>query len=576
MDLAVEKSLSNLEILPESREEEILVASLNSLDRLGAINKTGFLDGAPEPTFQILTELATKLLETPVSLIVLVTDNRQFFVSNAGLGEPWASRRETPLSHSFCQYVTMRNQPLVIRDARRHHLVSENKAIKELGVVAYLGVPLVAPGGEVLGSFCVIDSQPRDWTRGELSLLQKLAIPTLSEMETRKAANVTQIRLESRLRQAEKLEAIGNLTGGIAHDFNNILASVQGYADLLKMTLPESCPAITHVDSLQTVVDNAREIVQQLLNWNRGGEIEYGPISVGSTVRDALPLIRALLPTSIVLEVTAPDSDDTIHGHAGQLVQILMNLCSNAEHSMRGKAGKLKIFVDAMDLDSSTGEIQGKKVRLSIVDEGCGIPIDEVHRVFDPFYTTKGEGTGLGLSTVYAAVSAMDGEVVVQSSCEKGTTIDVSFSSLPIRISERPSRRSLKNESRRTARILFVDDNPSILDVMKIQLVRLGYEVTCTTDSAKALMIFRENRTSFDLLITDQTMPNLQGNELIREVKAIAPELPAILCTGFSSVVNAQNVDQYDIDAFCTKPIRIGELSELIQSVLSSPAIKAA
>ncbi len=208
------------------------------------------------------------LLETPVSLITLVTDSRQFFVSSTGLPEPWASRRETPLSHSFCQHVVRRNQPLIVNDAKHHPLVYDNLAIDDLNVAAYLGVPLLKDN-VVLGAFCVISDSPRNWTDADLAALTKLASSCSKELIQRKATMDSQMELENRLRQSQKMEAIGQLSAGVAHDFNNILWAIQIRSELLRHELIARGNSLEHVEQIDSAVDAAKGVVEQLLICGR-------------------------------------------------------------------------------------------------------------------------------------------------------------------------------------------------------------------------------------------------------------------------------------------------------------------
>ena len=542
---------------------------LDSKERLAAISKMEILDRPVERNFQMLVELANSLLDTPVSLISIVTDDRQFFVSADGLVEPWLSRRETPLSHSFCQFVVTRDAPLVVSNAREDPLVCENLAIDDIGVGAYLGVPLRTDDNLVLGSFCVIDSTPRQWSQQDQLIVDKLAKLAVSELETRIDRHRQQTEFERRLRHAQKMEAIGQFTAGIVHDFNNVLATIQIYGDLLKEELGNQKIPQNYVKEISKTISSATETVQQLLTWSRPAQEEMRFFELQVVVEDLLPMLQTSLPNNVQIEFRNRHKC-VVQTKPGLIHQILANLCSNAEYAMRPNGGRMTIEIKEKFFEVPEVCKCGRYAQLSFSDTGNGIPPEILERVQDPYFTTKpiGIGTGLGLWTVYGIVHELGGEIQIDSKVGTGTTFDIYLPCVP-----HPINTSIQNEPMGHAeittktRILIVDDNESIAHGMKQQLRLKGYDAECTIDSRHALQLISECPTRFELLIADQKMPHFAGDLLAKKTKSINPNIHVILCSG--NIPNDKH--PLGVDVYCCKPISLTNLVANIESVLSSP-----
>jgi len=408
--------------LDPSADSKPVVIPLGGKLRLQALEDLDVLDAPSPRSLQMLVDLANKFLGTPVALISIVTPERQFFLASSGLGEPWSSCRETPLTHSFCQHVVKRNEPLIITDAENHELVKENLAISDLGVHAYLGVPIVLPDGNVIGSFCAIDDSQHAWTQDDLETIEKLVELTVVELTVKKEARKRQQQLENRLIQTQKMQSLGQLVGGVAHDFNNVLGAIQIQAELLKVQQEDK--ETVEIDQIQQTVESAKQIVQQLLNWSRPSTNFKHVASLNEVVTATLPLISTYATKFIEIQFEPTDCDDAIEMDKSKIGQILLNLCSNSAYAMRHKGGKITIEVDSVEVDAELAASME-------VDEGTHVVIPkELHRrIHDPYFTTKpvGEGTGLGLWTVYGIVREHYGQVHVESVENKGTTIEIYF-----------------------------------------------------------------------------------------------------------------------------------------------------
>jgi two-component system, cell cycle sensor histidine kinase and response regulator CckA len=379
--------------------------------------------------------------------------------------------------------------------------------------------------------------------------------------------------LESRLLQAQKMEAIGTLAGGIAHDFNNILAAIMGYTEMTKSRLRQQ-ELHGYLERVLKASERAKNLVAQILTFSRSVEHKIRPIHIGALTSEALKLLRATLPSTITIHQRIAPRVKAILADPTQIHQVLINLCTNAAHAMRENGGTLDISVEDTELvrDKGAGRTDlkpGSYVKLTVADSGTGIKPETVHRIFDPFFTTKGlgEGTGLGLSVVYGIVSGYGGTVTVQSNPGAGSSFSVYFPALAedAEAEEEP----LKAFPKGCGRVLFVDDEEILVDMGRDMLEGLGYQVTATTDSTRALEIFCAAPERFELVITDMTMPGMTGVELSRKILSIRPQLPIILCTGYSELITEDTAKALGIQGFAMKPLSLGSFAELISQVLN-------
>jgi PAS domain S-box-containing protein len=389
------------------------------------------------------------------------------------------------------------------------------------------------------------------------------AVITFRDITQRRKNEQIKAMLEAKLRQSQKMEAIGTLAGGIAHDFNNILGVIIGYTEITAMELPEETVAKRNLGYVMQAVDHAKDLVKQILMFSRKTEQQAKPVLVIPIVKEIIKLMRASLPSTIDLahEIKVSAGDDVVLADPTQIHQILMNLCTNSGHAMREKGGALKIQLSRIGwgaLDSGKPhELEpGEYLQLSISDTGHGIEKHIVDRIFEPYFTTKGvgEGTGLGLSVVHGIVKSMGGTVKVYSEPGVGTAFHV----LIPRLIEKglvESEQASQPVPTGTACVLLVDDEEGLVRSGLLLLESLGYKVEATTDSLKALETFREDPHRFDLLITDQTMPKLTGMELAEEVMKIRPGMPVILCTGFSEITYSEKAKGIGILEYVAKPI---------------------
>ena len=388
----------------------------------------------------------------------------------------------------------------------------------------------------------------------------------------KKAEKETRI-LSNQLRQSHKMEAIGTLAGGIAHDFNNLLAVILGYADMSLDDIPEGHPVKENLEQVLLAANRATDLVSQILTFSRKGAKERFPVQIHLLVQEALKLLRASIPTTIVIKESIDKRCGNILADPTQIQQVVMNLCTNATQAMDENGGILEVDVSSIQLglDEKSTELKlepGNYIRLSIKDNGTGINQKHFEKIFDPYFTTKsiGKGSGMGLSVVVGIIKSHDGIITVDSKPGKGSTFTAYFP----KIEKQIQHKIVKTEPVPTGRekILVVDDEKNIVKMNKLMLERLGYQVTTKSSSVEALELFKSQPDAFDMVITDHTMPELTGEQLAKKLLEIRQDLPIIISTGYSSKMDAEKAGAIGIRAFIMKPITKKELSKIIRDVL--------
>ncbi|MDD4953012.1 MAG: ATP-binding protein, partial [Desulfovibrionaceae bacterium] len=381
-------------------------------------------------------------------------------------------------------------------------------------------------------------------------------------------------RLEEQLRLAQKMEALGTLAGGIAHDFNNILGVIMGYAEIIREGADKGTGLGRRVDEIIRAGNRARDLVNQILNFSRQGPQERRSLKAAPLIKEALKLLRASLPVDIEIETRITAKDDGITADPTQVHQILLNLCANAAHAMKGSGGRLGVTladVGEQDEVQPPAELgQGRwYLRLTISDTGHGMDQEVLDRIFDPFFSTKkpGEGTGMGLAVVHGIVKSHGGAVTVRSEPGKGSEFHVFLpKAAGLKRPALPPRPVLVPSQ---GKVLFVDDEKPLVDIGQEMLTGFGFEVVARTSSVEALEAFRFRPDDFDLVVTDQYMPNMTGLELAQEILKIRPDIPIILCTGFSEAASYERIRSMGVSDFVMKPILKHELIESIARLLN-------
>ncbi len=396
----------------------------------------------------------------------------------------------------------------------------------------------------------------------------------VQDISDRKLAEAEAKRLEAALLQAQKMEAIGTLAGGIAHDFNNILAGVIGFAELSLWKIAPDSQVYPNLKKILAAGLRARDLVEQILTFSRQDERQLQPLQIAPLLKEALKLMRSSLPATIEISTHVAEGLSSVMADPTQIHRIIMNLCTNAAHAMEDKGGRLDVTLTQVELSNRDVHLHpglqpGDYVKLSVQDTGTGISSENISKIYDPYFTTKprGKGTGLGLSVVHGIVKGYGGAISVYTEAGAGTTFNIYLPAIEGHVDVQSQ--GLQALPVGHEHILLVDDEPILVDVWRQILENLGYRVTTAASGPEALELFRTSSDTIDLVLTDMTMPKLTGDRLAIELLKIRPDLPIILCTGYSASISAERARQIGIKAFVQKPIVEADLANIIREVLA-------
>jgi PAS domain S-box-containing protein len=381
--------------------------------------------------------------------------------------------------------------------------------------------------------------------------------------------------LEQQLVQAQKMEALGTLAGGIAHDFNNVLSPIIGYTELARAHAADDAELSEDLAQVSEAAFRARDLVRQILTFSRKAEKKKVPLRVSSVAQEALKLLRPSIPATIEIRQRF-EGDGLVLADPTQVHQVIMNLCTNAFHAMEQSGGVLAVSVEEQDVvGEKAGGVElvpGRYAVLSVSDTGIGMDRETLGRIFDPYFTTKekGKGTGLGLAVVDGIVRDHEGRVAVYSEPGAGTTFRVY---LPLTAQRAPglhagSPQRLPVSGAGHERVLVVDDEESIRSIVGRSLGAAGYRLALFAAAGEALETLSRDPHGWDLLITDMTMPGMNGKELARRAMELRPDLPVILCCGYSSLISAEEARRMGIRTYLEKPMVMSALLETVRRVL--------
>jgi len=482
-----------------------------------------------------------------------------------------------PDQHEFARFSLLRNDylPATLTERLRGD-TARAEATFDFDDIKRRGLYLTSRSGQGVFDllFSNLGTDANFAPRGYLTFVQ--------DVTERKHAERMLADIDAQLRQAQKLQAIGTLAGGIAHDFNNILTPILGYAELLlDMVAPDS-EAMDCVRSIVSSSLRAKELVQQILTFSRRSEEQQTPIRLTPIVKEVVKQTAAIAPPNVEARCTVRTVEDLVLAGPTQIHQVLTNLCANALYAMKETGGLLEVtlssftlgalhrheFPNLVTVDYLRAGTRSRFVRLSVRDTGCGMDADTLQRIFEPFFTTKpsGEGTGMGLPVVHGIVTSLGGAISAESQPGKGTTFHVVLPLAP-EIPPSPSATAAPAVTN-GARILFVDDDITVATLGERILLSAGYRPTVSTNSRQALDLFAREPAAFDLVITDQVMPEMSGIELSKALLEIRPNLPILLCTGFTSNLNLEDARASGIREIVAKPVERYELVMAIERAL--------
>jgi len=397
---------------------------------------------------------------------------------------------------------------------------------------------------------------------------------SIVDISARKQSEEERYQLEQQLRQSQKMEAVGRLAGGIAHDFNNILGMITGFAELARQDIGDPATLNTDLDELLRAAARGRDLVQQILRFSRRQDVRRVPVDLKTSIPEAIRLLRATLPAGIEIRVDIPTTLPLVLGDETSLHQIVMNLATNAAHAMPN-SGLLQIGVDVFYARDSFVRAhppmrEGHFVRLTVRDNGHGMDPDTQSRAFEPFFTTKeaGSGTGLGLSMVHGIVRDLGGAVWLHSAPGRGTEVACLFPIVGDHAVDEPTTVSNGTAQSRGIRVLYVDDEPPLLEIARRLLGAAGHTVLSEGDPREALRAFSQQPDEFDLLVTDLTMRGMNGLELAESVHRLRPELPILLLTGYLQEFAPAELTAAGVQRVLHKPVRGADLLEAIQSIV--------
>ena len=537
--------------------------------RLRALDALGIMDTEPEGTFDAMVEVAATVFGVPTALITFVDDHRQWFKARRGL-----AASQTPRDIAFCAVVVDTGELLVVPDAHRDPRFAKNPlVVSDPFVRFYAGAPLVLTNGARVGSFALIDRAARSFGPEDAETLVRLARVAADAIEQRVAklaererAAAKQRTLESQLRHAQKMEAVGRLAGGIAHDFNNTLSVILGYAQLIDRSLEADDPRRADVRELTKAGQHAANLTAQLLTFSRKQPLQQKVLFVDDLLRGLASMTARLLGANIAVTWEL-DANAAVLVDPGSLEQVVMNLAINARDAMPS-GGSLAVKTSVVRrAPQARDAVERDFVLVSVTDTGSGMDEATATRIFEPFFTTKGaQGTGLGLAMVLGVVEQHGGFVDVESEVGKGTTFSIH---IPVSRAIAPSPPPLTPARPRASgeTILLVDDEVAVRRVARRMLETEGYRVLEASSAALALELSAQTASAIDLLLTDITMPGANGDELAEALVAARPGLRVLCMSGFVDQALLERFAERGF-GFMQKPFDLTIVRERVREML--------
>lgn len=448
-------------------------------------------------------------------------------------------------------------------------LFVDGTPLKDMGIRSVIGIRLDSRDGQPQGLLLVLDDkeiEEPDLTQDLISIFASRAGSELDRLD----AERQRLSIEKQLLHSQKLEAVGTLAGGVAHDINNILTSIWGHAQLLEMRFTEG-PGSDSIQGILKGCRRARDLARQILLFSRKQEPELHTVHLGEIIDETWKLLRATFPSSLRMKFDVEPNLPPILGESSQLHQVLMNLCTNACHAMASGGGTLTVSANRVS-DSSDRIDPPRFVELVVTDTGSGIPAEILPRIFEPFFTTKGPGigTGLGLSVVHGIVQNHKGSIAVSSEPGKGTSFKIQLPCLTQEIASATKVHVETKPVKTDKVIMVVDDEDAVADVLHHLLAVLGYKSEIFMNPLKALEAFKEDPSKWAAIISDYTMPDLSGEQFVGAIRAIRPEIPFLLTSGYENHGQSDSIARLGISCFIPKPFQAEDLARHLASCLSA------
>jgi len=437
---------------------------------------------------------------------------------------------------------------------------------------ASVAVMPIAYRDRVVGAIHLADRAKAKIPKETIDFIESVH-PLIGEAIHRFSLEEERERLQQQLLQSQKMEALGTAAGGIAHDFNNILAAIIGFTESVRGRAEKGSRDERILGRVIEAGLRGRELVKQMLTFARKTAYEKKPLRLSGVIRETTALVRASMPATVGITIKVESESGLVIGDPNQIQQVLMNLCTNGADAMREKGGVLEVGLSDYSVSTAGEDIYGIRpglyMKLWVRDTGEGMAPEVISRIFDPFFTTKkaGQGTGLGLAVVHGIVKQHGGYIAAESEPGKGSLFTVY---LPMATGLLPSREAVSGDDcpGGSGRILFVDDEEAQTEMGKEILEELGYRVKTCRSPGEALDLVKAGAGGFDLIITDQTMPLMTGMDMAKKILDLAADIPIILCTGFSHLVDAGQARAAGIRAFVMKPLTKNEIARTIRQVL--------
>ena len=524
----------------------------NDPARVAALERYEILDTPGEATFDIITSMLAEMLQVPHACVSLVDRDRVWFKSTVGV-----EVREVDREAGFCSTLVVSDEDVRhIEDAKDHPGTQNNSLVcGEPGIRFYAGAPLCTPDGYRIGTLCAFGPMPRGISDTERSTLRNLATLVMHEIELRSTRRELE-RTEAALRKAQKLESIGMVASGVAHDFNNLLSGILGNAQLLRRKLVGNATGQELVNQIETTGRRAADLAEQVLAYaGRGEDSPIAPTDLNALVRETHRMVLASLEgrTNIVLDL-APDLPAAL-GQSTGLRQLVLNLLTNAAEAC-GPSGETRLTTAFDPLNT--------QVVLTVSDQGRGIAEEAQARIFEPFFSSKAGGRGLGLAICHRIVEQHAGTIEVESEIGQGTTFRVTLPACEVTLAERAAE-ALAPESRLLGRVLVVDDEPSICDLAERALAEEGYEVLIARGGAEALDILDQQHGSLDVILLDWRMPLVDGEQVLAAMVQRGKPVPVILASGHPQEHVLKRVQSNLVSSFLKKPFMLDDLLDRVE-----------